>query len=95
MKTKPGQSDRGFLKYDPVTSCHQMPCGIELKESSIAGEGAHLWLFIRGECREHLGKHTQPTPHLSVNSVKVLIGQLQDWVKRVEAGATLEPADHE
>ena len=88
------KSERGFLRYNPVKSCHQAPVSIRVVQSSQAFNGAHVWIFMDGECTEHLGKHSNPAAHLSVANAKQLIAQLQDFVEAADANKLIEPARH-
>lgn len=85
---------RGFQIFGRV------PCAsggtVRVQESSMAFEGAHVWLFLDGEeCKEHLGKHSRPAPHLDVAQAKQLIAALSDFVVAAEQGALMEPAEVE
>lgn len=85
-------TERGFAIYGRVAE--RAGGTIRVQESSMAFEGAHVWLFIDGlECCEHLGKHQRPAPQLSVAQAKELIAALQAFVEDANAGALMEPAE--
>ena len=66
---------------------------IRVQESSMAGEGAHVWLFLDGrECREHLGHHMRPAPLLNVAQAELLAEALAAFVAAARAARLMEPA---
>lgn len=86
-------TERGFRIYARI-ECRD---GVTLRvqESSLAFEGAHLWLFVDGECVDHHGSHTRPVPHLNVAQAKELITAISQWVHDAEAGVLVEPPNAE
>lgn len=61
---------RGFQIYGRIPTTRQHPATIRVEQSSLAGRGAHVWLVIEGECRDHpvFGTHLHPCPHLNVEN---------------------------
>lgn len=78
------RTPRGFRTYKPIKTSRQRPCDIRLVESSLATREPHLWLFVEGECYEHMGQHERPSPHLSLRSVKQLARYLYHWIGEKE-----------
>ena len=85
------RTERGFRVYARI-ECRD---GVTLRvqESSLAFEGAHLWLFPDGECTDHLGRHSRPAPHMNVSQVKELIAALSKFVRQAEGGKLMEPSE--
>ena len=82
---------RGFRIYGRVPAFGAGT--VRVQESSLAFEGAHVWLFYDGvECSEHLGRHHKPDPQLSVAQAKSLIKALQTFVDEAEGDELTEPA---
>lgn len=85
-------TSRGFRIYGRIDE-HDGGT-VRVQESSLAAEGAHVWLFIDGrQCTEHLGKHHKPDPQLSVPQAKALIAALQTFVADAEGDELTEPAE--
>lgn len=62
---------------------------LRVQESSLAFEGAHVWLYYD----ENEGVNsTKPTPLINVSNAKKLIAALQKFIMAAEAGQLTEPA---
>lgn len=93
MAAKTEKTARGFGVYGKSKIKSRGGGTLRVQESSLAGEGAHVWLFLDGEkCVDHLGEHLAPSPQLNVTNVKRLIKALQTFVDAAEAGGLMEPA---
>jgi hypothetical protein len=89
------RTERGFRVYGRIPS-HGAAI-VRVQESSLAMEGAHVWLFIDGEaCTDHhVHGHSRPAPQLNVAQAKELISALSRFVKDAERGKLMEPAEQE
>ena len=86
-------TNRGFRVYGHIPYRHGG--SVRVQESSLAGCGAHVWLFIDGEkCKDHMGEHLMPSPQMSVAQAKELITALQSFVDEAEAYELTEPAEY-
>lgn len=86
MSTKDG---RGFNEYGIVNGRNDAT--ILVKESSIAFEGAHVWIFSENPAVQNKECAVQ----INVKSAKQLISCLQEFVTQAEAGELTEPAGYE
>ena len=89
---------RGFNKFsDDASKIRSRHGGIvRVQESSLAGCGAHTWIFFEGEkCVDHMGEHMTPSPQLDVANTKKLIAALQAFVDAAERDELTEPASVE
>lgn len=85
------KTSRGFNIYGRIPT--QRGGSVRVQESSMAGEGAHVWLFLDGEqCVDHLGHHQKPDPHLNVEQAKALRDALDTFVRAAESDELTEPA---
>jgi hypothetical protein len=86
------KTGRGFNVYGEIAEHNGGTLCVQ--ESSIAFEGAHVWLFHHGvECSEHQGEHHRPSPQLSVPQAEELIAALQAFVNDARADVLMEPAE--
>lgn len=86
-------TQRGFRVFGHIP--YRNGGAIRVQESSLAGCGAHVWLFIDGEkCKDHMSEHLMPSPQMSVKQVKELIAALQCFVDEAEASELTEPAEY-
>lgn len=86
-------TQRGFRVFGHIQ--YRNGGAIRVQESSLAFAGAHIWLYIEGdECKEHMGQHLMPTPHMSVKQTKELINALQSFVDEAEADELAEPSEY-
>lgn len=83
---------RGFRIYGEVSNSHQREATARVQESSIAGVGAHCWVFINGRCETHAGRHMNPDLHLDVARARALAQALLAFVADAEQGELTEPA---
>lgn len=84
-------TSRGFRVYGYVGGGGDLK--VRVQESSRAGVGAHVWLFLEGEeCVVLNGEHIQPAPHLSVEGARELRDALDTFIREAEAGELTEPA---
>ncbi len=67
---------------------------VRVQESSLALEGAHVWLFLDGQdCVDHIGRHQKPDPHLSVAQARQLALALNAFCDAAEQGELMENAE--
>lgn len=79
-------TSRGFVVFDEGIPARAGT--VRVQESSLAGEGAHAWLFLDGAPQP-----PEPSaPQLSVESAERLIAALQAFVDDAKAGRLTEPA---
>jgi hypothetical protein len=71
---------RGFREFGGIKTSRG---SCRVTESSLMGEGAHVWIFSKPE---------GTAPHLNVEAAKELIALLQMFVAEAEAGKLWEPA---
>ena len=84
MSDEKEKTNRGFRVYGRI-QCSGYPGLVRVQESSMAGESAHVWLFLDGEsCSEHLGRHHKPEPHLNVAGAKLLRDALNQFIAEAE-----------
>lgn len=79
-------TSRGFVVFDEGIPSRVGT--VRVQESSLAGEGAHAWLFLDGTGNPP----DTNAPQLSVESAKRLIAALQKFVDDAEDGQLTEPA---
>ncbi len=84
MSTKDG---RGFNQYGTVTG--RRGATVRVKESSIAFEGAHVWLFVENP---NLTQERSSALELSVSNAKELIYFLQEFISNAEGDELTESA---
>ena len=99
-------TNRGLGIYGRIST--RSAATIRVQESSLAGEGAHVWLFLDGDvCKDftpHTGgwrdhvpmpgdTHSKPDAQLSVAQAKNLIAALQAFIAEAEADELTEPAE--
>jgi hypothetical protein len=85
-------TERGFRIYARVPS--RDGGTVQVQESSLAFEGAHVRLFLKGaECSEHMGRHHRPEPHLSVAGARALRDALATFITEAEEDELTETAE--
>lgn len=82
-------TNRGFRIY-----AEDLPCRhgkLKVQESSIAFEGAHIWLFY-----EERGKALADTPSAQINvaTAKKLMEALSTFIVEAEADELTEPVEY-
>lgn len=78
-------TDRGFRIFGKISD--RLGGTLVIQESSLAFEGAHVWLFYQNSSSTYEGTD----PQLSVEQAKRLIEFLQVFVAEAEAGLLTEP----
>lgn len=87
-------TQRGFRVFGHIP--YRNGGAIRVQESSLAGCGAHVWLFIDGEkCKDHMSEHLMPTPQMNLEQVKQLISALQDFVNEAESENLTESCENQ
>jgi hypothetical protein len=82
---------RGFRIYDNTIQARNGT--LRVQESSLAFEGAHVWLFYDDNDKRHKGKD-YPAPQINVAAAKKLVSALQSFIEGAEAGELIEPAEY-
>jgi len=83
------RTERGFAIFARIPTRNGGT--LRVQESSLAYQGAHIWLFLDGEeCVDHLGQHVKPDPHLSVAQAKALLDALDAFIAAAESGDLTE-----
>lgn len=88
------KTERGFGIYGRIPTRNGGT--LRVQQSSLAFEGAHVWLFLDGEkCVDHrpTGTHLVPAPHLSVAQAEQVIAALSEFVRQARANELNEPAE--
>lgn len=90
------KTKRGFNIFNDEKIRSRHGGVVRVQESSLAGAGAHTWIFFDGEkCIDHMGEHMTPSPQLDVANTKKLIAALQAFVDAAERDELTEPASVE
>jgi hypothetical protein len=90
--TETEKTSRGFRIFARVPT-HEGG-SVRVQESSLAFEGAHVWLFLDGQdCTDHLGRHQKPNPHLNVAQARQLALALNEFCDSAEQGELMENAE--
>lgn len=79
------RTERGFREF-AANDC------IAIRESSLAFEGAHVWIFGGRPISNDGGYGSL---HANVNGAKLIIAGLQAFIEEAEAGELTEPAEYQ
>lgn len=78
------KTSRGFGVYGEIPS---RPGTLRVQESSLAFQGAHVWLFLDGAPPD-------AAPQLSVEGAKLLVAALSNFIRDAEGELLTEPASY-
>ena len=89
---------RGFAIYDKIPN-HRRG-SVRIQESFLAGQGPHLWLFLKdAECGTAAGLngpiHQKPEIQLSLENVKKLRNALNEFIIDAESNKLTEPVSRQ
>ena len=71
VKARARRTGRGFRIYGNV-ACRSAGQGVyvRVQESSRATGARRAWMFLDGDCVDHLGNHQNPSPELTPSQAR-------------------------